>query len=109
MSQNNTLSHQMGETIEQKTERIASAMGNWSNREAAMAAHDEYWAILYKALEGCIAIPERARALLPTLLETLAEMDEIEREDADYKRRSAAAMRGWANRRTHHTDVQCAA
>jgi hypothetical protein len=34
--------------------------------------------VLQKVVEGPIATPERAKAILPTLLEVLDEMDEIE-------------------------------
>ena len=37
-----------------------------------------FWALLQKAVNGPIATPERARAILPTLLEVLDDMGEAE-------------------------------
>ena len=52
-------------------------LDRWCDKGPA-SGHRLFRAILQKAVEGPIATPERARAILPTLLEVLDEMEEIE-------------------------------
>jgi hypothetical protein len=52
-------------------------LDRWCDKGPA-SGHTLFRALLQKAVEGPIATPERARAILPTLLEVLDEMEEIE-------------------------------
>ncbi len=52
-------------------------LSRWSDKGPA-SGHSLFRAILQKAVDGPIATPERARALLPILLEVLDEMEEIQ-------------------------------
>ena len=68
-------------TAEQRRRKNASfaerILDRWCESGPA-SGHRLFRAILQKAVEGPIATPERARAILPTLLEVLDEMEEIE-------------------------------
>src|SRR6266540_4924099 len=62
----------------QKNEAFADRiLDRWCDKGPA-SGHKLFRALLQKAVEGPIATPERARAILPTLLEVLDEMEEIE-------------------------------
>jgi hypothetical protein len=45
-------------------------------------SYDLFNTLLKRALKGPLFTPERARALLPTLLDVVDEMDEADREEA---------------------------
>jgi hypothetical protein len=62
----------------QRNEAFADRiLDRWCDSGPA-SGHKLFRALLQKAVEGPIATPERARAILPTLLEVLDEMEEIE-------------------------------
>src|SRR6266498_1746342 len=66
-----------GERRERNDAFAVRILDRWCDSGPA-SGHKLFRALLQKAVEGPIATPERARAILPTLLEVLDEMEEIE-------------------------------
>ena len=91
------------EMNEMLTERIVERW--WDDR----SSYDLFNALLNRALKGPLCTPERARALLPTLLDVVDEMDEADRQDAldqqqiEVERRQRAKQR--RRPRTNSSDV----
>ncbi len=77
---NGRTDHQLKTQEERSKKNAAFAeriLDRWSEKGPA-SGYRLFRARLQKAVEGRIATPERARVILPTLLEVLDEMDEIE-------------------------------
>jgi hypothetical protein len=66
-----------GETRQQRIDHILS---NWSP-----AGYRSFNALLQRALTGPLFTPERARALLPTILEVVDEMEASELEELEWE------------------------
>lgn len=93
------ISYQMaGTTAPAEAERFASAVG--AGTPEALEVAQEYSRLIDEVMKrGRVCTPERVRALYPFLHEVKQEIDEIDREYAEFERRSQAGMKGAATRR----------